>query len=653
MAEEIGTGALAKDEVLIQKGDPSSSLFFIRRGWVKVVIAGPENNELVLNQIGPGEIIGESSLIDRAPRSTSVIAISPVQVMELKYDTFLAALEQCPQLALTFMGNMFDRLRYSNLFIEKAIEWSQYIAEGKYGAVQGQIQTTQATIVDMGQASEIRIGAFLSALFKMVKGVRRREETLEQVILPLGVALSAEKNLDRLLERVVMEAKSVCDADAGTLYLRTPDDSLRFAIMRTDSLDLALGGTTGKPIDFPPLPLYDDVTGEPNNNNVATYAALTGQSVNIPDMYHADEFDFSATESFDRNFGYRSISSLTVPLKNHTNEVIGVLQVLNTRDPANGEVIPFDSYHQLVVDSLASQAAVALNNGLLLRRQEMLLKFEHDLQIGRQIQVDFLPDESQLPQPLGWEIAARFKPAREVAGDFYDAFTLTHDKIGIVIADVCDKGVGAALFMSLSRSLLRAFAEQPHHLGWLDSLRDDKPTDTKAANERLRMLLSAGSSALIAVELTNNYIANNHGDMTMFATLFFGVLNPATGMLTYINGGHNPPVIVSATGVIKERLAPTGPAVGMLPDSEFGIKQVTLDPGDLLMTFTDGVPEARNPNGDFFTDQRLLSILEQPDPTVAALLDRIEATLQNHIAEADQFDDITMLAVRRAPEAEV
>jgi sigma-B regulation protein RsbU (phosphoserine phosphatase) len=586
-------------------------------------------------------------LIDRAPRSTTVIAISPVQLMELNYDTFLAALEECPQLALTFMGNMFDRLRYSNLFIEKAIEWSQYIAEGKYGSVQSQIQTSQATIVDMGQASEIRIGAFLSALFKMVKGVRRREETLEQVILPLGVALSAEKNLDRLLERIVMEAKSACDADAGTLYLRTPDDRLSFAIMRTDSLEIALGGTTGQAIPFAPLPLYDEVTGEPNSNNAATFAALNGESINVPDIYNAEEFDFSATKAFDREFGYRSISSLTVPMKNHTGEVIGVLQVLNTRDPVSGEVVPFDSYHKLVVESMASQAAVALNNSLLLQRQEKLLKFEHDLQIGRQIQVDFLPDECQLPQPAGWELGARFQPAREVAGDFYDAFSLTHDKIGIVIADVCDKGVGAALFMSLSRSLLRAFAEQPHHLGWLDSLSDDNPRDAKAANDRLRMLLSAGTSALIAVELTNDYIANNHGDMVMFATLFFGVLNPATGMLTYINGGHNPPVLVGPDGMVKARLAPTGPAVGMMPNSEFGIKQITLDPGDLLMTFTDGVPEARNPSGEFFTDQRLLTLLEQSDPSVGALLDRIQASLESYIGEADQFDDITMLALRR------
>lgn len=283
-----------------------------------------------------------------------------------------------------------------------------------------------------------------------------------------------------------------------------------------------------------------------------------------------------------------------------------------------------------------------------------LLKLEHDVQIGRQIQADFLPDEDKLPQPAGWEIAARFHPAREVAGDFYDAFLLTGDKVGLVIADVCDKGVGAALFMALSRSLIRAFAEQHRPLGWMDSLTGDQSVAaSKKSATRRRMLLSAGTGALLAVQLTNDYIADNHGDMNMFATLFFGVLDPATGVLTYVNGGHDPPAIVAPDGAVKMRLLPTGPAVGMLPHMDFDIQQVTLEPGDLLMAFSDGVPDARNADGERFTVESLWSLLEQPAPSVVALLDRIEAALRAHIADADQYDDITMLAVRRASVSEV
>lgn len=280
-----------------------------------------------------------------------------------------------------------------------------------------------------------------------------------------------------------------------------------------------------------------------------------------------------------------------------------------------------------------------------------LLKLERDMQIGRKIQTDFLPDVNKLPQPTGWDIVAKFHPARQVAGDFFDAFPVGRDKVGLVIADVCDKGVGPAIFMSLSRSLLRAFAEQHRPLNWLDSLSGElPPEEVKKRMKRQRMLLSGGTSALLAVELTNKYICENHGDMNMFATLFFGVLDPPTGTLTYVNGGHDSPIIIDAGGEVKTRLEPTGPAIGVMPDVDFEIEQTTLDPGDLLMMFTDGTTDALNPRGELFGEQRLFTLLQQPISSVKDLLDHIVESLQTHIAEADQFDDITMLAARRAPE---
>ena len=133
----------------------------------------------------------------------------------------------------------------------------------------------------------------------------------------------------------------------------------------------------------------------------------------------------------------------------------------------------------------------------------------------------------------------------------------------------------------------------------------------------------------------------------MFATLFFGVLDPASGLLTYINGGHNPPVVLDSAGKVKARLKPTGPAVGMLSNMVFETQQVILEPGDLLFTFTDGVLDARNPASQLFTEKSLLPLLQQPIASAAALVDRIEITLKAHIGSADQFDDITLLAVHR------
>ena len=140
--------------------------------------------------------------------------------------------------------------------------------------------------------------------------LRKLADDLMRVILPLGAALSAEKDFNRLLERILLEAKSICNADAGTLYLRTEDDHLEFAMMRTESLGIAMGGTTGKEIPFAPLPLYDRVSGDPNNANVATHVALYAQSINLPDIYSAKEFDFSGAKAFDEENNYHSTSNL-------------------------------------------------------------------------------------------------------------------------------------------------------------------------------------------------------------------------------------------------------------------------------------------------------------------------------------------------------
>jgi sigma-B regulation protein RsbU (phosphoserine phosphatase) len=271
-------------------------------------------------------------------------------------------------------------------------------------------------------------------------------------------------------------------------------------------------------------------------------------------------------------------------------------------------------------------------------------KLERDLQIARQIQASFLPEE--LPQFPGWELAARFQPAREVSGDFYDAFPLTNNRrLGFVIADVCDKGIGAALFMALFRTLIRAFAQQHYALSWADVLADDAP---RADEGRRQVLPSIGTGALKnAVSLTNSYILRNHGQAGMFATLFFGVLDPATGALAYVNCGHNPPILIGQGGRTA-RLGATGPALGIMPDADFTIQQAQLEPGDLLIGYTDGVTEARNPRGEFYSDARLLSLVQPGAPSATDLLDRIEGDVRVHMDGGDPSDDITMLAVRRA-----
>ncbi len=194
-------------------------------------------------------------------------------------------------------------------------------------------------------------------------------------LVKVGIALSAERDHERLVEQILLEAKSICNADGGTLYLREDDhERLRFAIMRSDSLEVALGGTTGSEIPYPPLELYEAVSGRPNLRNVATYVAHGGFTVNIRDAYEAENFDFSGTQAFDERMGYRSTSFLTVPLKNHEDKVTGVLQLINATDPESGEVVPFPAELQPVIEALASQAAVAIDNQDLLDGQRILLE---------------------------------------------------------------------------------------------------------------------------------------------------------------------------------------------------------------------------------------------------------------------------------------
>lgn len=178
----------------------------------------------------------------------------------------------------------------------------------------------------------------------------------------IGVALSSEQNTNRLLEMILLGAQALTHADGGTLYTVTEHQSLKFEILRNATLNIALGGTTGQPIQFPPIQLYLG-NGAPNLNMVAAYCAIQQTTINIEDAYATQQgFDFSGTRAFDERTGYRSQSFLTVPMRNHENEVIGVLQLINAKDPVTQAIIPFSASHQRLVESLASQAAIALSN---------------------------------------------------------------------------------------------------------------------------------------------------------------------------------------------------------------------------------------------------------------------------------------------------
>jgi HD-GYP domain-containing protein (c-di-GMP phosphodiesterase class II) len=192
-------------------------------------------------------------------------------------------------------------------------------------------------------------------------------------LLGIGIALSKERDINKLLETILIAAKDITNADGGTLYRMTDENTLKFEILRNDTLKTAMGGTTGVEIPFYPIHLFDK-EGKPIHSMVVAYAVHHDTSVNIADAYSEEGFDFSGTKNFDKRTGYRSKSFLTVPMKNHENEIIGVLQLINAKDPVTGEVAAFSGADQNLVESLASQAAIALTNRLLINHLETLFE---------------------------------------------------------------------------------------------------------------------------------------------------------------------------------------------------------------------------------------------------------------------------------------
>ncbi len=270
-----------------------------------------------------------------------------------------------------------------------------------------------------------------------------------------------------------------------------------------------------------------------------------------------------------------------------------------------------------------------LHDGQYLRRE---------MSVARTIQRDFLPQA--LPDVGGMELEAALRPALDVSGDFYDCFLLSSGEVMLVVGDVCDKGVGAALFMALFRSLIRASAD-PVGGGAIQMI-----------GGRHTMVMQALQSASPAELLTrvagftNDYIARLHGRTNMFATVFLASVEPYSGELVYVNAGHEPALIIAPDGSIEE-LRPTGPALGMMPQSRFTAVTRTLEKDHSLLAFTDGLIEAHSPTGEIYGGERLREVLRsRANDTASGMVRAVLDSLATFARHADPHDDVTMLAAR-------
>ena len=254
-------------------------------------------------------------------------------------------------------------------------------------------------------------------------------------------------------------------------------------------------------------------------------------------------------------------------------------------------------------------------------KSQLLAALSRELQIGQRIQLGFLPP--QLPQPAGWTLGASCIPARQVGGDFYDAYQLPTGAVAMLVADVCDKGVGAALYMALFRTLLRAVASHA------------VPSESPQA------------TLVQSVAFTNDYIAGVHGHENMFATVFFALLEPQSGQLHYLNAGHEAPFLLQRAGGAMARLGGTGPAVGLMAGQRCSVRSLVLEPSARLLLYTDGATEARGAAG-LFGEEALARALLQPAASAQALVDGVRAQLAAHVGGAEPHDDVTLFGLMGA-----
>jgi len=288
------------------------------------------------------------------------------------------------------------------------------------------------------------------------------------------------------------------------------------------------------------------------------------------------------------------------------------------RSMISGAIEGISVYQQLKRQTDALTSANQQLVRLRAQEQEYMKAIKRELDLAHQIQSGFLP--LSLPRINGWDLATYFQPAQEVAGDFYDLFLLSPHHLVLVIADVCGKSVGAAIFMALVRSLVRALSQ-------------------RADNDSL----------LSTISFVNDYIIQNHHSRYpyMYVTLFYGILESETGKLSYINAGHPPPAIFNK-GSLRNRLTPTGPAVGMDTNGTFDIANVHLSVGDLFFAWTDGVTEVRDHDGELLGEKAVMQKLSQPLFSAQFTIDTVKDMISRHSNNGKKADDdVTMLAIRK------
>lgn len=401
----------------------------------------------------------------------------------------------------------------------------------------------------------------------------------------LSQTFNSSLDLTNVLDQVMDEVIAATRAERGFLMLQDKDGRLSFRVAR---------GMEEQAIESPSFQI---------SRGLVERVAREGQPLLTSD---AQSDSWLGGRASVVGLGLRSVLCVPVSLK---GAIIGVIYVDNRLQAGI-----FGQDDLELLGAIASSAAIAIENARLYQVAVDKGRLERELQVAREVQASLIP--SDLPQVAGYEFGAFWRPAREVGGDFYD-FIRTDDKeLGLIIADVSDKGMGAALFMALTRSIVRAS-------------------------------VTASDSADRALSRANRLICEDASN-GMFVTMFFARLVPETGILTYVNAGHNPPMLVRTHQNTLVELTRTGIALGVDESLPLQQSEVQIGEGDFLVMYTDGVTEATDDRNREFGKERLQAIiLENGQASALDLVQAIEEALKGFTGLATQSDDITLVALKR------
>jgi sigma-B regulation protein RsbU (phosphoserine phosphatase) len=410
----------------------------------------------------------------------------------------------------------------------------------------------------------------------------------------LSQTFNSSLDLDEVLNRVMDQVIAVMRAERGFVMLLEDDGRPVFRVAR---------GIDQSTIDEPHFQV---------SRGVVERVAREGQPILTSDAQSDDRF---STRESVMILGLRAILCVPLMIK---DQVLGVVYVDNRLRAGI-----FTQADLELLSAIASSAAVAIENARLYQVAVEKGRLQRELQMAYEIQTDLLPH--QTPQIPGWEFAARWQPAREVAGDYYDFIWLDPDPgkgdrsvpgLGIVVADVSDKGMPAALFMALTRSTIRASVA--HSLLPADGI--------------------AHANRLVCADSTSG----------MFVTLFYGLLDPAAGQFTYVNAGHNPPLLYRAAQDRLLELSRTGMALGVVADSSFKQSRVELHSGDFVLLYTDGVTDATDTQQREFGEERLRRVVfEQRHASVEEMVAALERAVKEFVGVSAPFDDMTIVGLKR------